>query len=123
MRMKRIRGLNKINNFLNEIIKMDYIIWLKNPLVAGTVAGIVLTLLAFIDSKYNDKPNKKDYYIKVFLSVFAVVTGLVYFAKDTQIIQSGGGGENIGVEIKKSGHHLPKVMKNNVDVYTNVPDW
>ncbi len=93
----------------------QYLDYLKNPFIAGIVAALVIVTIAYIDQRMNDREFENNYYGKLFGGVFALVTGLVYFAKSgsTSTKQIGGGETTVVKKLGTSG----------LDIYTDIPDF
>ncbi len=66
---------------------MQYLSHLRNPLIAGIVAGLIIVIVLFIDSKYNDKDTQNDTYMKAFGITAAVAAFLVYYVKGDVIVK------------------------------------
>ncbi len=89
----------------------EYLEWVKNPFVAGLIAGLVVVIVTFIDSYYNEKYTMNDTYLKIFLSSSIVTTVLVFYAKSS-LDMSGGTSEH---QHHSGGKHYERVYTNNPD--------
>jgi hypothetical protein len=89
--------------------------YLKNPLIAGSVSGLLVMIFAYIDKKMNDRDIEGSYYAKLFTIVFLLVAGLVYFTS------SDG---KIKISKQEGGSYVvKKITDTGLDVYTDVPDF
>lgn len=52
---------------------------LIHPLIAGPIAGGLIILLVYIDSKYRDVIREKQTYIKLFITSSLVFSTIIYF--------------------------------------------
>lgn len=95
-----------------------YLEYLKNPLIAGPLAGIFIVFLAFLDNKINERDFEKGYYIKLFFSVGLITATLIYFAKSGPLIQKGG-----QVKSQIEDVIVKKLGSNGLDIYTDAPDF
>lgn len=89
----------------------EYLEYLKNPFIAGAVAGLVIVLFAYIDKRMNDRDFENQYFVRLFIGVFSLVSGLLYF---------------IGSDMKKMKHSGGSIMsggKSGLEVYTDAPDF
>jgi len=101
----------------------EYLEYLKNPFIAGIVSGLFIVLFAYIDKNMNDRDFENNYYFKLFISVFIMVTALVYFASSGSSGSkrlSGGNYETVKV-IKEASSNVYK--GSGLDVFTDVPDF
>lgn len=94
-----------------------YFEYLKNPIIAGLLAGLLIIILAILDNKINDRNFEKSYYIKLFVAVTILTGTLVYLAKSGSLIQKGGQTHQFEDVIVK------KLSSNGLDIYTDVPDF
>lgn len=95
-----------------------YLEYLKNPLVAGPLAGLLIVFLAFLDNKINDRNFEKGYYIKLFFSVGLLTATLIYFAKSGSLIQKGG-----QLQAQVEDVIVKKLGSTGLDIYTDAPDF
>ncbi len=96
----------------------EYLEYLKNPFIAGIVSGLLIVLFAYMDKSMNDRDFENNYYYKLFISVFIMVTGLVYFASSGSTKMSGGS------DTVKVIKEAPMSIKGSgLDVFTDVPDF
>ena len=100
----------------------EYLEYLKNPFIAGIVSGLGIVIFAYIDKHMNDRDFENNYYFKLFLFVFSVVTGLVYFASSGANMGKKMGGA-IDSTIVKVIKETPSISKAGLDVFTDVPDF
>lgn len=101
----------------------EYLEYLRNPLIAGVVGGVFIVILGYIDKYVNERDFDKYYFMKVFMCVFALVAGLVYFVSTpSKKIMSGGAVEP---EITGGNPIITTVVKklNSMDIDTNAPDF
>jgi len=94
---------------------LHYLSYLKNPFVAGLVAGLVITILIYYDNSQNDEYHEFDFgrYLKIFGISAAIIAGIVYYAKSgtsAGAVLMGGGGR---------GGSSPS----RGDFDTRAPDW
>jgi len=109
----------------------EYLEYLKNPLVAGTVSGLVVVLFAYVDQKMNEREFENAYFGKLFVGVAVLVACLVYYAKmgGGSLIQKGGGkavGGGGGGDVLGSGTKtiVKKLGANGgLDIFTDAPDF
>lgn len=80
----------------------QYLQYLKNPFIAGGFASTVVVLFAIIDTWTNDREFEKNYYIKLFCTVFLIVVFLVWFVKGSGVSQATIGG-NRGASLPSFG--------------------
>lgn len=112
----------------------QYLDYLKNPLIAGLVGASFIVLVAYIDKHMNHRDFENNYFYKVFIGVFILVAGLVYFAKSgtTNVKQIGGnissGEEHLTTVVKKLGSTGSNYSGgysggNGSEIYTDIPDF
>jgi uncharacterized membrane protein len=94
-----------------------YLEYLKNPFISGLMIAILIVILAVIDQKINDRDFDNGYYIRLFIGVFILVAGLIYFISNGQTKSN-----NMGVNIKKIGGNM-NTIKSGIDVYSDIPDF
>lgn len=98
----------------------QYLEYLKNPFIAGIVSGLGIVIFAYIDKHMNDRDFENNYYFKLFIFVFSVVTGLVYFASTNVSKKIGGAMDSTIIKVIKEA---PSMTKAGLDVFTDVPDF
>ena len=52
---------------------------LIHPLIAGPIAGGLIILLVYLDSKYRDVKREKQTYVKLFITSSLVFSTIIYF--------------------------------------------
>jgi len=101
----------------------EYLEYLKNPFIAGFVFGILIVLFAYFDKFMNERDFENNYFIKLFISVFILVSGLVYLVRlpDINYKKMSGGSinniDNVGIKVIKD------YGNNGLDVFTDIPDF
>lgn len=123
---------------------MSLIEYLKNPIIFGVVAGVILCILLFIHDKMLRKPEDRSRfgtYFKIFLAGWITTAPLVWllynrdisFKKSKRtVIQNGGNIEevvkkvvedNVSVNEASIDNLPPKKIKTGKRCHADEPDW
>ena len=112
----------------------EYLEYLKNPLIAGTVSGLVVVLFAYVDQKMNEREFENAYFAKLFVGISILVAGLVYYSKlgGGSLVQKGGktfgsvsGGGGSGTSLSSGTKTVVRKLGANggLDIFTDAPDF
>jgi len=83
--------------------------FLKNPFLAGIIAGIIMLFLALINKKLSSEKNNPEY-VKLFLSS-GLITGAITFLSNMNTMIGGNPYEE-----------TDSLINNNKKIYTNSYD-
>jgi hypothetical protein len=56
--------------------------WLTNPLISGVLGGLIVILLAYIDSKFREEERESETYWKLFIVSSLVIATLTYLVSE-----------------------------------------
>lgn len=91
----------------------EYLDYMKSPMSAALISAVLVTVLTYLDSWYNQRDYENSYYGKVFALVAVLVGGLVYMINGGGSVSKMSGG---GVTVRK-------LNSPSVDIMTDMPDF
>jgi hypothetical protein len=100
----------------------EYLEYLKNPFMGALVAALFIVFLAYMDKRTNEREFEGNYFFKLFVVVYCLVAGLLYFVgSDSKIRKQVGGGSSM--TSSSAGSSNVVVNRSGLEIYADLPDF
>ena len=113
---------NIIIIFLYSSYKMnEYLEYLKNPFMGALVAALSIVFVANMDKRTNEREFEGNYFFKLFVAVYCLVAGLLYFVGSDGKVKKKMGGSSL----MSGGGNTSNVVVNRsgLEIYADLPDF
>ena len=123
--LKNIMRIIIIIIFLYSSYKMnEYLEYLKNPFMGALFAALFIVFLAYMDKRTNEREFEGNYFFKLFVAVYSLVAGLLYFVgSDSKVRKQVGGGSSMASAASGAGSSNVVVNRSGLEIYADLPDF
>lgn len=102
----------------------EYLEYLKNPFMGALVAALFIVFLAYMDKRTNEREFEGNYFFKLFVAVYCLVAGLLYFVgSDSKVRKQVGGGSSMASAASGAGSSNVVVNRSGLEIYADLPDF